>query len=113
MRGDVLLLQLRSVVRFARKKQFVKEIHDFAKANEIKDIVLLASLPYSLKQDLEITSTYLFNLSSDKKMYTTGRKARFLQVLLSKNVCSWVLYALLNSSKALKKTKKSSWTTQD
>lgn len=51
MRGDVLILQFRSSVRFGRKKDLAKEINEFAKANEIKDVVVLASLPYSIKQD--------------------------------------------------------------
>lgn len=56
MRGDVLILQFRSSVRFGRKKDLAKQINEFAKANEIKDVVVLASLPYSIKQDRQITS---------------------------------------------------------
>jgi predicted ATP-grasp superfamily ATP-dependent carboligase len=54
MRGDILILQFRSSIRFGRKKELAKEISAFAKANDIKDVVVLASLPYSIKQDSEI-----------------------------------------------------------
>lgn len=85
MRGDVLVLQLRSMIRFGRKKQFVKEISDFVKNNQIKDVVLLTSLPYALKQDLEITSSYLIVLSLARKTFITNKKETFPQTLPSKN----------------------------
>lgn len=51
LRGDILILQFRSSVRFGRKKDLVKEILAFSLANLIRDVVVLASLPYELKQD--------------------------------------------------------------
>lgn len=51
MLGDVLILQFRSSVRFGRKKDLAKEISSFTKANDIKDVVVLASLPFAIKQD--------------------------------------------------------------
>lgn len=51
--GDVLLLQFRSVLRFGRKKDFAKEISRFVKDNKI-DVIVIGSLPHSIKPDLEI-----------------------------------------------------------
>lgn len=54
--GDVLLLQFRSVLRFGRRKDFAKEIARFVKDNKIEDVIIIGSLPHSIKPDLEIGS---------------------------------------------------------
>jgi predicted ATP-grasp superfamily ATP-dependent carboligase len=54
--GDVIVLQLRSLVKFGRKNDFAKEVASFVSKNKIGDVILLGSLPYSIKPDREITS---------------------------------------------------------
>jgi predicted ATP-grasp superfamily ATP-dependent carboligase len=47
---------LRSLVKFGRKNDFAKEVASFVSKNKIGDVILLGSLPYSIKPDREITS---------------------------------------------------------
>ena len=56
MNGEVAILQFRSLVRFGRKRDLAKEIASFVKTEKIGDVVILASLPYSIKPDREIAA---------------------------------------------------------
>ena len=52
--GSVAILQFRSLVRFARKKDLAKEIAALAKQHKVDSVVVVASLPYEIKPDIEI-----------------------------------------------------------
>ena len=54
--GSVCFLQFRSTLRFGRKKDFAKQIASIVKSEKIGDVVLVGSLPASIKPDREITS---------------------------------------------------------
>jgi len=49
--GDVVILQFRSVLRFGRKKDFAQEILNFVKTEKIADVIVLASLPFTIRPD--------------------------------------------------------------
>ncbi len=50
-KGDVIILQLRSLLKFGRKHDFAKELASFIQKQKIADVIILGSLPFSIKPD--------------------------------------------------------------
>ena len=55
MLDSVVLMQIRTSVRFARKKSFIKELNQFLEG-KFKHVIFLCSLPYTIRPDVEIES---------------------------------------------------------
>jgi hypothetical protein len=69
-KDEVLIIQLRSNIRFGRKKEFVEELASaLGKHLEEDSILVVGSLPFSLRPDLEIQSvsrnTYFYSKHSN------------------------------------------------
>ena len=55
-KGSTLILQFRSYIRFARKRDLANEVVQELKKHGVEEIVLISSLPYDIRPDLEIGS---------------------------------------------------------
>jgi hypothetical protein len=65
-KDEVLIIQLRSNIRMGRKKEFVEELAQILGKNvETGSVLVVGSLPFSLRPDLEIQSasrnTYFYS----------------------------------------------------
>lgn len=56
MCGEVAILQFRSTLRHGRKKDFAREIGKLVKEHNFAGVVVVGSLPYSIKSDRDIVS---------------------------------------------------------
>ena len=50
-KGDMVILQLRSLLKFGRKHYFAKELASLVEKYKIADVIILGSLPFSIKPD--------------------------------------------------------------